>query len=100
MSCRDCNYYVPHAIYRYIGFCEKEQRVVVGEEYRKCGYFQRSPDSAIREAIEARGWIYCADCYMPIYDYETALQHKAMGHLLTTKFMFDRVAAEESPGVD
>lgn len=95
MSCEDCEHYIPHSVYRYIGFCEKQGKVVFNETPTDCDTVNKMAMDDLSLVFESTGWIYCIDCKAPIFEMEEAVKHISNHHLIATRFMYDRVAAEE-----
>ncbi|MEM0097706.1 MAG: hypothetical protein QXY52_02320 [Conexivisphaerales archaeon] len=100
MNSEDNEYFVPHAIYPYIGYYKESHKISFEEEMSKHGYFAEDTNKRLIEAFETFGWVYCVDCKQVIYDVDEALQHITDGHWLSNEFMQDNVAPEEVPAVD
>jgi len=95
MNCEDCGRYIPHSVYKYIGFCEEQGKVVFNEPPTNCDTVSKTTMDSLSSVFGSLGWVYCIDCKAPIFEMEEAVKHIASHHLITTRFMYDRVAAEE-----
>ncbi len=95
MNCEDCKHYIPHSVYKYIGFCEEKGKVVFNESPTDCDAVNKMTMDNLQSVFESLGWVYCIDCRAPVFEIDEARRHLSNHHLMTTRFMYDRVAAEE-----
>ncbi len=92
-GCEDCDYFVKHDSYDFIGLCLDEDRLITKKE--KCKGQKDIDIKKIKEILEDRGWIYCISCGEPIFSIEEIENHKK-GKLRLDE-LSDDVASEDSP---
>lgn len=98
MGCEGCAYFVPHAIYPYVGYCTEKGSVVISRE--GCERYTRRSVEELKGRIIESGWVYCITCRSPVYSLENLEEHFARGHAVAASVLEDQVALEESHSAD
>lgn len=95
-GCEECDYFVKHDSYDFIGLCLNEDRLITKKE--KCDGQKDINLEKIKKKLEERGWIYCITCEEPIFTLEELEDHKKGS--LRLEQLSDEVASEDSPAAD
>ncbi len=95
-GCEECDYFVKHDSYDFIGFCINEDRLITKKE--RCPGQKDIDIERLKEILREKGWIYCITCGEPIFSLEELEEHKK-GRLVEDRFS-DDVASEDSPAAD
>ncbi|MFP4608918.1 MAG: hypothetical protein ACLFNY_05000 [Candidatus Aenigmatarchaeota archaeon] len=95
-GCEECDYFVKHDSYDFMGICVNKDKVVTKKV--TCPGQKDIDRKRLREILKEKGWIYCITCGEPIFSLDGLKEHKK-GRLVEERFS-DEVAAEDSPAAD
>ncbi|MBS3817766.1 MAG: hypothetical protein KGY76_09420 [Candidatus Thermoplasmatota archaeon] len=95
-GCDECDYFVKHDSYDFIGMCQNQDKTITKKEV--CPDQKEIDREKLKEILEEKGWIYCLTCDEPIFSLEELEEHKK-GRLVEKRFS-DEVASKDSPAAD
>ena len=90
LSCSECKYFLPHIIYRYIGFCSMENRIIFEDDEACSKYFNRV--SELYRVVNKEP-LYCVSCNCPLFSAEEYKEHRK--DMIYQDFYVDEFIYEE-----